>query len=152
MCQLLVTASVVPSSPILVTLMKETLNSSEMSVLTRAMWRNISEDDILHMKVNFSTFPCQHNHHISKWLNHSGQFWRNAEEQSPTTSISVATCTCCLRRMVQNSSTGCSKLVCVHSKKTAAVLKASVVQKHLNIEMCLRSIIFPLFFRTPVHY
>jgi ABC-type molybdate transport system permease subunit len=34
--QLLVTASVVPSLPILVTLMKEALNSSEMSVLTRA--------------------------------------------------------------------------------------------------------------------
>jgi hypothetical protein len=34
--QLLVTASVVPSSPILATLMKEALSSSETSVLTRA--------------------------------------------------------------------------------------------------------------------
>jgi hypothetical protein len=34
--RLLVTASVDPSSPILVTLMKEALSSSEMSVLTRA--------------------------------------------------------------------------------------------------------------------
>jgi hypothetical protein len=34
--RLLVTASVVPSSPILVTLMKEALSSSETSVLTRA--------------------------------------------------------------------------------------------------------------------
>jgi hypothetical protein len=34
--QLLLTASVVPSSPILVTLMKEALSSSEMSVLTTA--------------------------------------------------------------------------------------------------------------------
>jgi hypothetical protein len=34
-CRLLVTASVVPSSPILVTLMKETVSSSETSVLTR---------------------------------------------------------------------------------------------------------------------
>jgi hypothetical protein len=34
-CRLLVTASVVPSSPILVTLMKEALGSSETSVLTR---------------------------------------------------------------------------------------------------------------------
>jgi hypothetical protein len=46
--RLLVTASIVPSSPILVTLMKESLRSSKTFVLTRGTGRKIPEDTILH--------------------------------------------------------------------------------------------------------
>jgi hypothetical protein len=39
-----------PSSPILVTLMMETVSSSETLVLTRSTRRKISEDDIIHSR------------------------------------------------------------------------------------------------------
>jgi hypothetical protein len=42
--RLLVTVNVVPSSPILVTVMKEALSCSETSVLTRTTLRKIPED------------------------------------------------------------------------------------------------------------
>jgi hypothetical protein len=46
--RLLIIVNVVPSSPILVTLIMEAIRSSETSVLTRTTLRNIPKDGILH--------------------------------------------------------------------------------------------------------
>jgi hypothetical protein len=54
MLQLLVTPNVVPSKPILLTLMLEAIHSFETSVLTRTIWRHIPEDGMLHSKHNVS--------------------------------------------------------------------------------------------------
>jgi hypothetical protein len=62
--RLLVTANVVPTSPILVTLMMEALRSSETPVLTGTTWRNIPENDFLHSHRSENE---HHQHQLILW-------------------------------------------------------------------------------------
>jgi hypothetical protein len=56
--RLLVTAKVVAISPILATLMKEALKSSDTSVVTRVKRRKTPDDDILHSHLNENLKSC----------------------------------------------------------------------------------------------
>jgi hypothetical protein len=66
---LLITANVVPSSSIIVTLMMEGIHSSETLVLTRATQRNAPEDGILHShrRENLKSYMRGHFMKRNRW-------------------------------------------------------------------------------------
>jgi hypothetical protein len=83
--RLLVTPSDVPSSPILVTLMKESLSSSETSVLRRATQRNIPEDSILHShcRENLKSYRTSLYFHTDlHWLSKKSWVWSGVHSAS----------------------------------------------------------------------
>jgi hypothetical protein len=71
-----VSSGYVPISQILVTLMMEALNYTVTSVLTRATWRNIPEDTILHShhRENPKSYKFQEQFMTSapEWESYSG--------------------------------------------------------------------------------
>jgi hypothetical protein len=79
--QLVVTVNTVPSSLILVILMTEGIRSSETLSLTRATWRNIPEDGILHSHCHYNLRPYKNQLSNSVWFIQTEPQW--SEEMSP---------------------------------------------------------------------
>jgi hypothetical protein len=102
-------------------------------------------------EVNFNIFPGQHNHQICTSLNHWSVLETRVRNRfPPPTSLQQ------LEHVLQEEwykipLQTVQNLYESIPRRTANELKAKVAQHHINKEMGITSVVFPLFCSTPVH-
>jgi hypothetical protein len=89
---LLVNVNVVPSSPILFTLMIEAIRSSKTSVLRRATRRHIPEDGILHSHCPIAVYCCLCANRMTQMERLTAANRRNSADPRPKSVSTSAVC------------------------------------------------------------